>query len=52
MASKRLRKVRKTQKLGQDTLSTLVDMHSREMHDHDKIIKRIEEFYIELYDSE
>ena len=52
MASKSLGKVRKTQKLGQDRLITLLDKQGREIHDQDKIIERIEEFYAELHDSE
>ena len=52
MASKSLKKVRNTQKLGQDRLITLLDTHGREIHDQDKIIERIEELYTELYDSE
>ena len=52
MASKSLRKVRRTQKLGQDTLITLLDKQDREIHDQDKIIERIEEFYTEVYGSE
>ena len=51
MASKNLRKVRRTQKLGQVRLVTLLDKQGREIHDHDKIVERIEEFYTELYDS-
>ena len=38
--------------LGQDRLITLLGKHGREIHDQDKIIERIEEFYTELYDSE
>ena len=52
MASKSLKKVRRTQKLGQDRLITLLDMHGREIHDQDKIIERIEDFYTEIYDNE
>ena len=29
---------------------TLLDKHGREIHDQDKIIERIEEFYSGLYD--
>ena len=49
-----LKKVRRTQKLCQDRLITLVVKQGREeMHDQDKIIERIEEFYTEqLYKSE
>ena len=52
MASKNLKKVRRTQKLGQDILTTLLDKQRRGIHDQDKIIERIEEFYTELYDTE
>ena len=52
MASKSLRKVRRTQKLGLDRLNTLLDKHCRQIHDQDKITERIEEFYTELYDRE
>ena len=38
-------------RLGQDRLITLLDKEDRYIHDHDKIIERIEEFYSELYDS-
>ena len=36
----------------QDRVITLLDKPDREIHDQDKIIERIEEFYIELYDNE
>ena len=52
MASNSLKKVRRPQKLGQDRLITLMDKQGREIHDQDKIIERIEEFYNKLYDSE
>ena len=52
MPSKGLRKIRRTQKLSQDRLVTLIDKQGKEIHDQDKIIERIEEFYTELYDSE
>ena len=52
MTSKSRRKVRRTQKLGQDRLITLREKQGKEIHDQDKIIERIEEFYTELYDSE
>ena len=38
--------------LGQDRLITLLDKQGREIHDQDKIIERIDELYMELYDSE
>ena len=50
--SKSLRKVRRTQKLAQDRLITLLNKQGREIHDQDTIIERIEEFNTELYDSE
>ena len=40
MALKSLRKVRRTQKLGQNRFSTLLDKQGREIHDQDKIIER------------
>ena len=52
MASKSLKKVGGTQKLGQDRLITLLDKQGKEIHDQGKILKRIEEFYTELYGSE
>ena len=45
MAPMSLKNVRRTQKLGQDSLTTLLDKQGREIHDQDKIIERIEEFY-------
>ena len=51
MASKSLRKVQGTQKLGQDRLITLLDKQHREIHDQDKMIEGVEELYTELYDS-
>ena len=42
MASKSPRKVRRTQKLGQDRLTTLLDKQGREIHDQDKVIELIE----------
>ena len=42
----------KTQKLSQNRLNTLLDKQGREIHNQDKIIERIEEFYTGLYDSE
>ena len=52
MASKSLRKVRRTQKLGQDRLITLLDKQGKEIHDQDMIIESMEEFYTQLYDHE
>ena len=52
MASKTPRKVRGTPKLGKDRVIALLDKQGREIHDQDKLIERIEEFYTELYDSE
>ena len=48
MASKSLRKVRRTQNLGPDRLITLINKQGREINDQDKIIEQIEEFYTEL----
>ena len=52
VTSKSLKKVRRTLKPGRDRLITLLHKPGRAIHDHDKIIERIEEFYIELYDRE
>ena len=41
MASKSVRKLRRTQKLGQDRLITLPDKQGREIHNKDNIIERI-----------
>ena len=49
---KSLRKVRRTHKLARPRLTTLLDKQVRKIHDQDKIIEIIEEFYTELYDSE
>ena len=43
MSSKSLKKVHRTQKLGQDRLVTLIDEEGREIHDRDNIIERIED---------
>ena len=40
------------QKLGQDRLIILLDMQFIEIHDQDKIIETIQEFYTELHSSE
>ena len=45
-------KVRRSQKVGQDRLISLLDKHGIEIYDQDKIKQRIEEYYTELYDSE
>ena len=52
MASKSLKKVQRTQMLGQDRLITLMDKQGREIHDQYKIIEKLEELYTELYESE
>ena len=52
VTSRSLRKVRRTQKLGQARLSILLDKQGREIHDQVNIIERIQEFYTALYDSE
>ena len=49
---KGLKKVRRTQILGQDRLITLLDKQGRVIRDQDKVIDRIEAFNTELYDSE
>ena len=51
VALNNLMKVR-VRKLRKDRLITPLDKQVREIHDQDKIIERIEEFYTELYDSE
>ena len=52
MTSKSLKKFQTMQKLGQDRLVTIMDKQGREIHDQDKIIEQIQEFYPELYDNE
>ena len=52
MVSESLKKVRRTQKLGQDRLITFLNKEGRGIHDQNKIIERIEDFYTELYESE
>ena len=52
MASKSLKKVRRTQMLGQDRHITLLEKQGRETRDQDKVTERIVEFYTELYESE
>ena len=47
-----LRKFRRTQKLGQDRLITLLDKQGREIHYQDKMIERKEGFYTKQYNSE
>ena len=42
MASKSLKKVRRTQRLRQDRLITLLEKQGREIHDQDKIMERID----------
>ena len=49
LSSNSLRKVRRTQKVGQDRLITLLDKQGREIHDQFKNINRIEEFYTVRY---
>ena len=49
MTSKSLKNIRRTQKLGQDRLITLIDEQGREIHDQDKIIERIEEYSTPSY---
>ena len=45
MASNILRNVKRTRKLAQDRLITLLDKQGREIHDQDKSRERIEEFH-------
>ena len=52
MASKSLKKVRRTHTLGQDRLITLLEKQTKDIRDQDKITERIEELYTQLYDSE
>ena len=48
MASKSLKKVRRTQKLGQDRLITFLDKQGTEIRDQNRIIERAEELYGKL----
>lgn len=50
--SKSIKKVRRSQALGKDRLITLLDKQGNEIQEQDKVMKRIEEFYTELYDSD
>ena len=43
--------VRRTQTLGHDRLIIFLEKQGREIYDQYEIIERIEEFYIELYDT-
>ena len=52
MASESLRKVRRTQILGQDILITLLDKQGIEIHDQSESIERIAEFFSELYNDQ
>ena len=51
-ASKSLKKVRRTHSLGKNRMITLLDKQGKEIQEQDKTMKRIEEFYSELYDSD
>ena len=51
-ASKSLKKVRRTHNLGKNRMITLLNKHGKEIKEQDKIMKRIDEFYSELYDSD
>ena len=51
MTLKSMRNVRRTQVLGQDRRIKLLDKLDCEIRDQDKIIERIDEFYIKLYDT-
>ena len=44
--------VRRTHSLDEKRIITLLDKHSKEIQEQDKIMERIEEFYSELYDSD
>ena len=52
MASKSLRKVRRTQKLGHDSMITILDKQNREIQDQDKMAERIGGFFTDLTDRE
>ena len=52
MASNSLKKVRRKQKLDQDSLIILLDKQDSETHHQDDIIERKEKLYSALYDSE
>ena len=51
-ATKSLKKVRRTQSLGNNRMITLLDKQGKEIQEQDKIMERIEEYYLELYDSD
>ena len=51
MTLKSMRNVRRTQVLGQDRRIKLLDKLDCEIRDQDKVIERIDEFYIKLYDT-
>ncbi len=52
MASKSLKKVRRTHSLGKNRMITLLDKQGKEVQEQDKIKERIKEFYSELYESD
>ena len=51
-ASRSLKKVRRTHRLGENRMIILLDKQGKEIQEQDKIMERIEEFYSELYDSD
>ena len=50
--TKTLKKVRRTHCLGKNRMITLLDKQGKDIHEQDKVMERIEEFYSELYDSD
>ena len=52
MASKSLKKVRRTHSLGKNRMITLLDKQGKEIQEQYMIMERIEEFSSELYDSD
>ena len=52
IASESLRKVRRTQSLGQNILITLLDKQGKEIHDQSESLERIEELFSELYNNQ
>ncbi len=51
-ASESLKNVKTTHSLGKNRMITLLDKQGKEIEEQDKIMKRIEEFYSEIYDSD
>ncbi len=47
-----MKKVRRTHSLGENKMITLLDKQGKEIQEPDKIMERMEEFYLELHDSD